>query len=232
MDFLAFTWTTNSFLFIFLFIYSYVHTLFGPFVLPAPNPLPLTPGPLTSRQNLFCPLLQFCWRVDISNNKKDIAFLLVEIKVAIQRFLALLPCTCVLQPELIVINQFRSDLFTTSQSPSHSDRCRFKVINSSAGVQAWTLDWGIMELAKPLHSRSLQSLSYCIFPRTLYLDLCSHISLKKTTCCVCIPVPWCKTRKGNRTIWRLPDARLINTLDKVSCMPWWFQNWCVAIKLL
>jgi hypothetical protein len=57
--------TTNFFFFflvLFLFIYSYVHTLLGPF-------LPSTP--LASRQNLFCPFLQFCWRVDISNTKKD-----------------------------------------------------------------------------------------------------------------------------------------------------------------
>jgi hypothetical protein len=30
--------------------------------------------------------------------------------------------------------------------------------------QAWTLDWDTMELAKPLHSKSLQSLSYHISP--------------------------------------------------------------------
>jgi hypothetical protein len=41
-----------------LFIYSYVHTLFGPFFLPAPSTL------LASRQRK---ILQFCWRVDISN---------------------------------------------------------------------------------------------------------------------------------------------------------------------
>jgi hypothetical protein len=56
-----------------LFIYSYVHTLFGPF-------LPLHPP-----QNRFCILLQFWWREDISNNKKDIAFLLVEIRIAMSR---------------------------------------------------------------------------------------------------------------------------------------------------
>jgi hypothetical protein len=43
-----------------LFIYSYVHTLFGPFLSPAPCPLPLLHTLLPSRQNLFCPLLQFC----------------------------------------------------------------------------------------------------------------------------------------------------------------------------
>jgi hypothetical protein len=50
---------------------------------------------------MFCPFLQFCWREDISNNKKDKAFLQVEIRIAMQRFLALLLCTSVLQPELI-----------------------------------------------------------------------------------------------------------------------------------
>jgi hypothetical protein len=53
------------------------------------SPLPLTPPfpyhPLASRQNLFCPFLQFCWRVDMSNNKKDKAFLEVEIRIAIKR---------------------------------------------------------------------------------------------------------------------------------------------------
>jgi hypothetical protein len=67
--------TNSSFL---LFIYSYVHTLFGPFLphpIPCRLPVPLTP--LASRQNLFCPLLQFCWRKNKSNNKTDIAVLLV-----------------------------------------------------------------------------------------------------------------------------------------------------------
>jgi hypothetical protein len=73
----------QKFFFLSLFIYSYVHTLFGSF-LPFPSsPLPLPPIPLASRQNLFCPFLQFCWREDISNNKEDKAFLLVEIRIAI-----------------------------------------------------------------------------------------------------------------------------------------------------
>jgi hypothetical protein len=38
---------------------------------------PFAPISLASRQNLFCPFLQLCWREDLSNNKKDIAFLLV-----------------------------------------------------------------------------------------------------------------------------------------------------------
>jgi hypothetical protein len=56
-------------------IYLYVHTLFGPFVPHVPISFPH--NPLASRKNLFCPLLQFCWREDISENKKDIAFLLI-----------------------------------------------------------------------------------------------------------------------------------------------------------
>jgi hypothetical protein len=93
------------FIFFSLFIYSYVHTLytlFGPFLLPTPSP----PTPFASRQNMFCPLLQFCWWEDISTNKKDVIFLLVWGKDSYtERFLALLPCTCVLQPELIHLYQ-------------------------------------------------------------------------------------------------------------------------------
>jgi hypothetical protein len=51
---------------------------------PCTPPPPSLPLPLASSQNLFCAFLQFCWRVEISN-KKDIAFLLVEIRPAIQR---------------------------------------------------------------------------------------------------------------------------------------------------
>jgi hypothetical protein len=65
----------------------------------------LVPPPLKtppSRQNLFRPLLWFCWRENIRDNKKDITFLLIWDKESyIERFLALLPCTCVLQPKLI-----------------------------------------------------------------------------------------------------------------------------------
>jgi hypothetical protein len=68
---------------LFLFIYSHVHILFGPFLPPSPHPH-LFPHPFASMQNLFCPSLQFCWREDITNNKKDKAFLLVEIRIAIQ----------------------------------------------------------------------------------------------------------------------------------------------------
>jgi hypothetical protein len=87
------SFSSISFLFNFFYcfyIYSYVYTLFGP---PFPSILCLP----ASRQNLFCPLvLQFCWRENIRDNKKDIAFFLVWDKGSyIERFLVLLPCTWV-----------------------------------------------------------------------------------------------------------------------------------------
>jgi hypothetical protein len=84
-----------------------VYTLFGPY-------FPLPPTPLSCRPNLFCLFLQFCWREDKSNDKKNIAFLLVEIRTAIQRdFVALLPYTSILQPELIHL------FLTSSLLPGH-----------------------------------------------------------------------------------------------------------------
>jgi hypothetical protein len=51
----------------------------------------------------------FCWRQNIRDNKKDIAFLLVWDKdTYTERFLALLPCTCVLQPTLVHLYQTSS----------------------------------------------------------------------------------------------------------------------------
>jgi hypothetical protein len=44
----------------------------------------LPPPPSLPGRNCSA-FLQFCGRVEISNNKKDIAFLLVEIRAAIQR---------------------------------------------------------------------------------------------------------------------------------------------------
>jgi hypothetical protein len=86
------TFENVLFLFVYLFnclfIYSYVHTLFAPSPV-CPHPFPISPNPLASRQNLFCLLLQFCWRENIRDNKKDIAFLLAWDKDSYtERFLA------------------------------------------------------------------------------------------------------------------------------------------------
>jgi hypothetical protein len=54
----------------------------------------------------------------------------------------------------------------------------FELNSHNVGDQALTLGWEIMELAKPL-------LPY--FSQHLLIRSSSHISLKKTTCCVRIP---------------------------------------------
>jgi hypothetical protein len=47
-------------------------------------------------------VLRFCWRENIKDNKKDIVFLLVWDKYSYtEKFLALLPCTCVLQLTMV-----------------------------------------------------------------------------------------------------------------------------------
>jgi hypothetical protein len=73
--------------------HSHVYTLFEP----PPTPLP------DSGQTLFRPLiLQTCWRQNIRDYKKDIAFFKVWNKGSCtERFIALLPCTCVFQPTLV-----------------------------------------------------------------------------------------------------------------------------------
>jgi hypothetical protein len=54
------------------YIYLHVYTLFQP-----PPISPPTHTTTASRQNLFQPLLWFCWRENIGDNKKDIVVLLV-----------------------------------------------------------------------------------------------------------------------------------------------------------
>jgi hypothetical protein len=70
----------------------------------------LSPHPHPRFQaELFCPLLWFCWRENIRDNKEDTSFLLVCDKDSyIERFLVLLSCTCVLQPTLIHLYQTSS----------------------------------------------------------------------------------------------------------------------------
>jgi hypothetical protein len=69
-----------------LFIYSYVHILFGPSLPPVP------PTPSYSPQLFSHPgktssafFSNFVEEKTLSDNKKDIAFLQVELRIAIQR---------------------------------------------------------------------------------------------------------------------------------------------------
>jgi hypothetical protein len=92
-----------------LFIYLYVHTLFGPSLLPVPSlspPPPSLPGRTCSV--FFTSFVEEKTsdnkkdKIYLLDNKKDKIFLLVWDKDSYtERFLALLPCTSVLQPKLI-----------------------------------------------------------------------------------------------------------------------------------
>jgi hypothetical protein len=105
-----------SFFFIFifgLFIYSYVHTLFGTFLPPCPQCPPTPPTPSLPGRGCSALFSNFD-EEKTSNNKEDIEVLLVWDKDSYsERFLALLPCTCVLQPKLIHL------CLTSSLLPSH-----------------------------------------------------------------------------------------------------------------
>jgi hypothetical protein len=135
--------------FIYLCFYSFIliciHCLnhFSPLVLPPPSP----PTPLTSRQNLFCSLLQLCWREDISNNKKDIEFLLVWDKDSYkERFLTLLPSKSVLQPKLIHL------YLTSSLLPGHLPIVTSDILR----LLYWLLNSG--------HIKHFQVLGFLLFP--------------------------------------------------------------------
>jgi hypothetical protein len=67
-------------------------------------------------------LLQFCWKENIRDHKKDIAFLLAWDKESYTEiFLALYMCIT------IWTHSSPPDLFTTSRSPSHSGLCQFNI---------------------------------------------------------------------------------------------------------
>jgi hypothetical protein len=86
----------------FIIIFSFLHLLTCVYIFCAAS-LP-TPHfyPSAFRLNLFHPLLWFCWRENIRDNKKDILFLLVWDKNSYtERFLTLLACTCELWPALV-----------------------------------------------------------------------------------------------------------------------------------
>jgi hypothetical protein len=84
----------------FSFLLSFLHLLTCVFIVWATSPL--LPPTLSLA-------LWFHWRENIRDIKKDIAFLLVWDKDSYtERFLALLPCTCVLQPTLVHLYQTSS----------------------------------------------------------------------------------------------------------------------------
>jgi hypothetical protein len=73
----------------------------------------------------FCPLLQLCWRENISDNKKDISFLLIWDKDSYtERIIVLLPCACVLQPTLV--HFYQTSLLLPGPLPT-VPLCQFKI---------------------------------------------------------------------------------------------------------
>jgi hypothetical protein len=97
--------------------------LFGQFLPPDSHPVILHPNSLATGQNLFCSLLLFCRREDIRDNKKDKAFLLVEIRIVYRE----IPNIASMHKWITTqIDSSLPDLFTT-WSPSIIDLCHFKV---------------------------------------------------------------------------------------------------------
>jgi hypothetical protein len=82
--------------------------LFGSFLPPAPNPFPLPHHTSHFQAKPVLPFSPILLKRRLSN-KEDKPFLLVEL----YRFLALLPCTSVLHPELIHL------YLTSSVLPDH-----------------------------------------------------------------------------------------------------------------
>jgi hypothetical protein len=80
----------SSFFIVFTFIHMCIHCL-GPL-----SPLSPVPTPCFEAESVLPFVLQFCWRENIKDNKKYIAFLLVWDKDSYKKgFLVLLPCTCI-----------------------------------------------------------------------------------------------------------------------------------------
>jgi hypothetical protein len=86
-------------LLLFLFTYSHVHTLFGSFLPLSPTPT-LSPHPPRFKADPVLPLSLILFKRRHKHDKEDKVFLLVKCSYT-ERFLALLPCTNMLQPKLI-----------------------------------------------------------------------------------------------------------------------------------
>jgi hypothetical protein len=85
---------TLLFLFFHFYFYSHVYTLFGS---------PLFPTQQLLSETCLPSYMWFCWRENISDNKKDIAFLIICEKDSYkERFLALLQCTYFLQTTFVI----------------------------------------------------------------------------------------------------------------------------------
>jgi hypothetical protein len=118
-------------------------------------------GHLPLQQNLFPLFLWFCWRENIRDNKKNMAFFLVWDKDSYtERFLALVPCTCVLQTILVHLCQTSSLLpGLLSIVASASLRLLYSLLYSEHINHIQDLGF----LPFPYSSRAWSSLIICFF---------------------------------------------------------------------
>jgi hypothetical protein len=72
--------------FFYLFIYSHEHTLFGSFLLPPPLHAPLLPSPPQFQAGPVLALSLILLKKRHKPNKEDKAFLLVELRIPIQKY--------------------------------------------------------------------------------------------------------------------------------------------------
>jgi hypothetical protein len=97
-----------------------VHTLFGSFLPLPPSPTLSPPSPAQFQAGPVLPLSIILLKKRHTHNKEDKAFLLVELRIAIQRFLTLLSCTRVMTH----VDSSLTDLYPGYWSPSHDNLCR------------------------------------------------------------------------------------------------------------
>jgi hypothetical protein len=118
-------WTKNSprlefIFFIHLFTCAYIVWVISP---PYPLSHPLSPSTSQFQAGPVLPLSLILLKRRHKHNKEDKAFLLAELRIAIQRFLTLLLCTRV----IIHVDSSLTHLYIGSWSHSHVNLCLFKV---------------------------------------------------------------------------------------------------------
>jgi hypothetical protein len=139
------------------------------------SPLPLSPTPLLPGRTYSALFSNFV-EEKTWDNKKCITFLLVWDKDSYtERFLALLPCTCVLQPELVHLYQ------TYSLLPSHLP------MGTSVSLRL------LYSLLYSGHVKHFQGLGFLLFPIPHVCVLSSVCELKFLFCLprICSKIPIC-----------------------------------------
>jgi hypothetical protein len=117
------SWCAHQRNFFSLFIYSYVHTMIGPFLPPVPAP-PSSSNLLRFQAQPVLPLPLILLKRRHKHNKEDKVFLIVELRIAIQRDSSIASMHKCFTTR---IDSSLTDLYTGSWPPSRVDLCPFKV---------------------------------------------------------------------------------------------------------